>query len=334
MINISIVIPCRNEEAYITDCVESILSSNIDKRSTEVIFVDGNSSDRTVEMILAYQKEYPFITVISNSKRYTPIGMNLGISLSKGAYIFVLSSHAKYEKTYFSELRRYAEELQADCVGAVLITEVKNKNLKSNAIKEVLSHKFGVGNASFRTGTDHITEVDTVAFGCYKKETFDTYGLFDERLLRNQDIELNKRIVNNGGKIYLVPDVTCTYYSRENFKDLAKNSYANGYWNILTAYYTKQVSSLSLRHFIPLLLVLSLILPALFSPFLPYLVWLAYILLGSYLVLVIIISFRIKNSSNSIWFLIPSFLVLHLSYGWGSLMGTFSVISKYIKGDT
>ena len=83
------------------------------------------------------------------------------------------------------------------------------------------------------------------------------------RLVRNQDIELNKRILRGGGKIYILPDTYCTYLARETWKALSKNNYGNGKWNILTVYYTKMFSSLSIRHFIPLIFLLSLIVPLL-----------------------------------------------------------------------
>jgi len=330
---IAIIIPCYNEEKYIAECIESILSAELSHEETEVIFVDGESSDGTVEIIKKYISDNPFIQVLHNPKRYTPVSMNMGIRTTSAEYIFILSAHAKYGKSYFSTLLYYIKELKADCVGAILETEVKNKNKKSNAIKAVLQHRFGVGDASFRTGTFAIKEVDTVAFGCYRKASLEKFGLFDERLIRNQDIELNKRIVNGGGKIYLIPDVSCVYYARENFKDLAKNNYANGKWNILTAYYTNSFNALSLRHFVPLLFVLSLIVPLLFSLFLPQIAWLSLLSLVSYLALVIILSFKLRTENRSFIYLLGSFLTLHLSYGIGSLAGIFSVSKKRIKGE-
>lgn len=330
---ISIIIPALNEEKYIEDCLESILASSYDVKRLEVFVVDGMSEDKTPALAEAYNEKYPFIGLIRNTLKITPIGMNLGIKASKGEYIFILSAHATYDKDYFIKLIQNCQVLNADCVGGVLRTDIKNKNKKSTSIKEVLKNKFGVGNATFRTGSSEVKEVDTVAFGCYRRSSLDTFGLFNERLIRNQDIELNKRIVNGGGSIYLIPEVTCTYFARENFMDLAKNNYANGFWNILTAYYTKTLSSLSLRHFIPLLFVLSLIVPLIGSLITPKISWVAFLSLISYLSLVIIISLRLKNNSNSVIYLIVSFLTLHFSYGLGSLMGIFSVIKKYIKGE-
>ncbi len=333
MSKVSIIIPCLNEEHYIDACIKSILLSDIDYKNTEVMFVDGESSDKTVEIINSYQTKYPFIKILNNPKKITPISMNIGIKASKGDYIFIISAHAKYKKDYFSKLLVEIQRLDVDCVGGVLVTEVKHKNKKSNSIKEILSHKFGVGNASFRTGSSEIKAVDTVAFGCYKKETFKKYGLYDERLVRNQDIELNKRIINGGGKIYLIPDVKSIYYARENFMDLAKNNYSNGFWNVLTAYYTKTLNSLSLRHFIPLIFVLSLLFPLLLSIFLPKFIYVGLFSLASYFALVIIISLNLREKENSFFYLIMSFFTLHISYGMGSLMGIFSLVRKYIKGD-
>ena len=326
MSSVSVVIPMLNEERYIKECIESIISSDISKDDFEVIFVDGDSSDRSVEIVESYIDSYPYIKLLSNLQKFTPISMNIGIDASMGDYIFVLSSHAKYNSSYFSKLVYYIKELNANCVGGVLTTDVKNKNPKSNSIKEILTHRFGVGNADFRTGSKEIKRVDTVAFGCYTKESFKEFGLYNEKLIRNQDIELNKRIINGGGKIYLIPEVESIYYARENFISLAKNNYSNGYWNILTAYYTKTLSSLSLRHFIPLLFVLSLIIPSLVSLIYPQAIAITLLSLVSYLSLVIIISFKLKNQTNSILYLIVSFLTLHLSYGWGSIMGILKVM--------
>lgn len=330
---ITIIIPTLNEEKYIAECLDSILESTYSKESMEVFVVDGMSDDRTREIVYQYENKYDFIRLLDNPHKIVPKAMNIAIEKAIGEYIIRLDAHSKFPKNYFSKLIQYSKELNADNIGTAITTEVKNKNRKSNSIKRALSHKFGVGNSDFRIGTEGIKEVDTVPFGCYKKNIFVKYGLYDERLIRNQDIELNKRIINGGGKIYIIPDIQCTYYARENFTDLAKNNYANGFWNILTAYYTKTLSSLSLRHFIPLLFVLSLIIPLIGSVIVPQVLWITLFSLISYLSLVIIISFRLKSSPNTIGYLITSFLTLHLSYGWGSLMGIFSVINKYIKGE-
>jgi glycosyltransferase involved in cell wall biosynthesis len=101
---ISIIIPCFNEKKYIDSCIESIINSDFKKYKKEIIFIDGGSSDNTIETISNYQKEYSFIKLLHNSKKFTPISMNIGIEASSGDYIFIISAHAKYESSYFSKL--------------------------------------------------------------------------------------------------------------------------------------------------------------------------------------------------------------------------------------
>lgn len=329
---ISIIIPMRNEKNYISACIESILDSDYNQEYMEIIIIDSMSSDNSKMIVDEYVLKYKNIQYYQNPNVYTPFAFNMGIVNSSGEYIFIVSAHCKYDKDYFTVLVKYALELNADAVGAVSKTAVLNKTLKANSIKSVLSHKFGVGNSYFRIGVDELTEVDAIS-GCYHQNVFKKYGLYNEKLIRNQDIELNKRIKNAGGRLYLIPYTSYTYFVRENFTLLSKNNYSNGLWNILTAYYTKTLNSLSLRHFIPLLFVLSLILPLVLSIVIPKFIYVALISLSSYLLLVIIMSFKLRDTSNSFIYLVSSFLTLHLSYGMGSLMGLSSVISKYIKGD-
>lgn len=253
--------------------------------------------------------------------------MNIGIRASKGDVIMRLDAHAQYPVNYFSALVKALYELKADNVGTACQTEVLNKTPKTLAIREVLSNKFGVGNSTFRLGVDKVMKVDTVPFGCWKREVFNKYGFYDERLIRNQDIEFNKRIVRGGGRIFIVPNTYCIYLARETFKALAKNNFGNGKWNILTVYYTQQIKSLSVRHFIPLLFVLSLILPIVFSFFYFPVVIIALmsLLLYSLSISIISLSLGLKKRLNS-WHLMRAFVILHVSYGWGSLVGIINVM--------
>ena len=324
---LSVICPIYNEEKYIANCIESILLQDYPKDELEVLFVDGMSKDRTREIVAEYTRKYPFIRLIDNPEKIVPYAMNYGIKASKGEVIIRLDAHATYEKNYFSALVRRLNELGADNVGSVCKTDVLNKTPKTLAIREVLSNKFGVGNSVFRTGIDKVMEVDTVPFGCWRRDVFDKYGLYDLRLVRNQDIELNKRILRGGGKIFIVPDTYCTYLARETFKGLAKNNYGNGKWNILTVHYTKQVNSLSIRHFIPLAFVLSLILPVIASIFYLPLIALVALSLIAYVLLLGLISIKLSFSKKlNFFYLLASFLVLHLSYGWGSLVGICKVL--------
>ena len=225
------------------------------------------------------------------------------------------------------------QKLNAANVGVVWKTDVYNKNKKSLAIKKVLSHPIGVGNAHFRTGVTQTMEVDTVPFGCWRKESFEKHGFFNEKLTRNQDIEFNKRIINAGEKIYLLPNAECVYYARETFRKISKNNFQNGMWNILTVFYTKDLTSLSLRHFVPLFFVLSLFLPLLFALIYWPICIISVFSFILYLLLIISISIKLNDKTTSFFNLVYTFFILHISYGIGSLTGILKLPFIAIKKD-
>lgn len=329
---ISIIIPILNEEIYIKQCLESILQSDYPKNKLEILLVDGMSNDNTRKIIKEFQHDYPFIMLLDNPNKIVPVAMNIGIKNAHGDYIIRLDAHSIYPNNYFRKLIYWHKKLDAANIGTPIITDVKNKTLKSNSIKKVLSNKFGVGNSFFRTGTHNVIEVDTVPFGCYKKDAFAKYGLYDERLIRNQDIELNKRIINNGGKIYLIPDTACTYFAREDFSSLAKNNFSNGLWNVLTAYYSKNLRALSLRHFIPLFFVLSLLIPFTLGIFFHKSFFIiSFFVFFVHFATLTLVSLKITDKDTRFIYLIISFYTLHFSYGIGSIAGIIKAVLLFLK---
>ena len=319
---LSVICPIYNEEKYIAQFLDSLLLQDYPKDNLEILLVDGMSKDRTIEIVAEYTAKYPFVRLIENPDKIVPFAMNLGIDMAKGDVIMRLDAHATYEKNYFSVLVDALQKYNADNVGAVCRTDVLNKNSKTLAIREVLSNKFGVGDSTFRTGIKTAQEVETVPFGCWRRDVFDKYGMYNVRLVRNQDIELNKRIIRGGGKIIIVPETFCTYFARETYKALAKNNYANGKWNILTVYYTKELRSLSLRHFVPLIFVLSLIVPTFVGLFWNPALYISASALCAYLLTLGTVSAKLAMSKTlNFFYLLASFAVLHISYGWGSFIG-------------
>lgn len=323
---ISVVCPIFNEERYIAGCIESIIEQDYPKDDLEILFVDGMSTDRTREIIASYQTECPYIRVLDNPKRIVPCAMNIGVREAKGKIVIRLDGHALYPKNYFSQLVEWHRRLpDAWNVGGVCDTRVVNSNPVSEAIAKVMSDKFGVGNSTFRTGTDKdYLQVDTVPFGAYKSFVFEKVGLYNEQLVRCQDIELNKRVAHAGGLIYMVPAIHCTYIPRDNYNSFARNRYQTGFWVIKTCFITKTTKNLGLRHFIPAGFVLALIFPLLLG-----IIWWPLALLSPLVALfysgcMLVRSAQINDKKTNVISLFKAFWCLHLSYGWGSIRALVS----------
>lgn len=319
---ISVILPLYNEEKYIESCVKSLLRQDYPKEKMEWIFVDGNSTDRTVEILKSYQCRYSnLIKILNNPDKTVPYAMNIGIKNSTGKYIIRLDGHAEYNDDYISKCVHYLDTTDADNVGGIAIT--KSSNFTGNAIAMILSSKFGVGNSQFRTGGKS-GYVDTVPFGAFRREVFERLGGYDVGLTRNEDNEMNYRIRANGGKIYLSDEIVFSYYCRDSVQGIVNMAVQNGYWNVVTM--SSCPGSMGVRHFMPLLFLLSLI----FLPLLGLIHEYFFFFLGIELLLYVLLGlfFAIKSSAKIYYipFVFILFPVFHIAYGLGSLFGLIRVL--------
>jgi len=318
---ISVICPVYNEEKYIGGCIESLMNQDFSWNDSEIIMVDGLSSDKTRQIIGEYAAKYPFIKLLDNPRKITPVSLNIAIRAAKNDIIFRIDAHTTYPSDYFTVLSMNLIELKADNVGGICRTLPGGKGLVPVCIAKVMSSIFGMGNSYFRIGTKKIREVDTVPFGCFRREVFDRIGLFDEELIRNQDDEFNGRIIKNGGKIFLIPDVVIDYFARDKVSKLSQMFYQYGLFKPLVN--KKLGSSATIRQFFPLLFVLLILFTLIFLTFqLPFY---EVFLTGLGLYLVLAISFAVKegDSFSESLFIPILYFVLHVSYGFGYIRGIF-----------
>lgn len=320
---ISVIIPTRQESATIGKCLDSILRNSYPSDRIEIIVVDGMSSDGTREIVKRYIAQHPIVELLDNPRLVTPVALNIGIKAAQGDIIVILGAHSYIDKDFLLQsVKALSEHPEAGCVGGVLYA--MGRSPISRAIALVLGSSFGVGGARYKTG-GHDGFVDTVAYGAYRRQVFNKIGLFDERLIRNQDIEFNSRLRRHGGKIYLTPAIKAFYHNPSSFSRFWRQNFANGLWNI----YTTKVApgTLSIRHFVPFVFVLSLLVSgglALFTGIGKILLGLTG---GSYLLGTLLASIKIgvRKGVKSIPILPLAFFALHFSYGLGSLWGLLTV---------
>ena len=326
---VSVVCPVYNEEKFIANCINSIIRQDYPKEYMEVFLVDGMSSDLTRSIIMDYVNRYSFIHLLDNPDKIVPPALNIGIRKAKGDVLIRIDGHCTYPVNYISVLVRNLYELGADNVGAVWNTlPAKNTSL-CKAIAVGVSHKFGIGNSLHKVGVKDITETDTVPFGCFRKDIFDRIGEFDEELIRNQDDEFNARIIKNGGKIYLIPDLVIDYYARDSIYKVSKMFYQYGLFKPLVN--KKLGFPATLRQFFPLLFVVGLILGGLLSLFLLSVRYIYVVVLLLYLLISLSFSLieSLKHKDWRLLFFLPwIFFVIHISYGWGYLHGIYKILKR------
>ena len=318
---VSIVVPCRNERRYIAECLDSIRANDYPAHSFEVLVVDGASDDGTREVLSDYAQKWSSVHWFDNPTGMTPAALNIGIRHARGEIVMRMDAHCNYPTDYISALVDWLDRSGADNVGGVCRTLPGSDSVTARAISAALSHPFGVGNSRFRIGTKSPLWVDTVPFGCYRREVFERIGLFDEELARNQDDEFNQRLLKNGGRILLVPDVTVDYYARDSVTKVARMYFQYGYFKPLVAKKLGRIGTL--RQVIPAAFLLSLVVSLVLGIWLPPFRIAFAAIVGVYLLALVAASVggipRIGLRSSML--LLAVFPVLHWSYGYGSLLG-------------
>jgi glycosyltransferase involved in cell wall biosynthesis len=319
-IRVSVIVPIRNEERYIAACLQSLVDQTFSSEAYEILVIEGRSSDRSRGIIEEFGRRYGNVRCLDNPAAIAPAAMNIGIRNAAGEFIVRADGHNFYPKDYIANCVKCLEETGADNVGGPWRTVPPDDTVGAKLVAAILTNPFGVGDSRFRTSRFE-GFVDTVPFGAFRRDLFDRIGMYNEKLVRNQDNELNARIRSAGGKIYQTPALTTEYHPIGNVFALLKQTYKTSQWHIFSV--RQNASSMGVRHFVPAVFVLviaALLAGAFWSPL--WRLGLA-VLLSSYFSAGIYFSFR--NSRN--WglpimcALPPVCLVFHIAYGLGTLAG-------------
>lgn len=324
---VTIICPIYNEEKFIENCIESILLQDYSKNCLEVLFVDGMSTDNTRSIVERYVQKSKHIKLLDNVNKVVPYALNIGINSSKGDVVIRIDGHCIYPSNYISVLVNHLYELNADNVGAVWNTLPAKENSICKAIAIGSSHKFGVGGSKHKVGASEIIETDTVPFGCYRRDVFDKIGLFDEELVRNQDDEFNARLVNSGGKIYLIPDLVINYSARDSIEKMSRMYYQYGLFKPLVN--RKLGKPATIRQFFPAGFLVGLIGGGILGFFSTPILIMYLAVLSLYLILAIAIAFKsfTKYKDWKLIFILPLvFFIIHISYGWGYWVGIYKIL--------
>ncbi|MCG2787111.1 MAG: glycosyltransferase family 2 protein [Anaerolineae bacterium] len=340
--SVTVILPIRNEAAYIERCLDAILAQNY-TGEIEIIVVDGMSIDDTRKRVGQITQHSAFsIRLLDNPGKIVPTGINIALRQARSEIIIRVDGHTLIAPDYIYQCVESLQCSAADNVGGRM--NAVGKTLFGKVVALATSTPFGVGGGRF-----HYSEkeelVDTVYMGAWPRRVFEQIGLFDEELVRDQDDEFNYRIRAAGGKILLSPAIKSEYTVRSTPRALWRQYFQYGFWKIRVL--QKHPRQMSIRQFVPPLFVLALLFSfALFllsiSRLAPahwhlildtwYLIPVLYLLAN--LVASILTIYRAQKTTQSPFtiyhLLLPLiFAILHISYGLGFLLGLFKFWNRW-----
>ena len=228
---VSIVVPCRNEEATIGKLLEAIARQTVPLSSLEVIVVDGMSTDGTKHAIREFSERHAEISLrlVENPAKTIPAALNVGIGQAKGEVVVRLDAHSVPQEDYLENCLSVLRQSGAANAGGLWVIKPSDESWIARSIAVAASHPLGAGDARYRIG-GQAGEVETIPFGAYPKEWLDRVGPFNESLLTNEDYEYNLRLRQAGGMIWFDPRIRSDYFSRPNLGSLLRQYGRYGYW--------------------------------------------------------------------------------------------------------
>lgn len=328
---VSLCVIALNEQGWVESLLSDILAQSYEKKQTEVILIDGGSEDNTKEIFEEFAKkhqtEFYGIQVLDNPKRTQPCGWNVAIDNFNGDAMIRVDAHARIPANFIKNNVAVLESGEDICGGyRPTINRDGSKWQETLLIAE--NSMFGSSVAPYRRNGGR-SYVKSLFHGAYRREVFEKAGHFNENLCRTEDNELHYRMRKAGYRFCYDSSITSNQYIRSSLKKMLKQKFGNGYWIGVTSKICPKC--LSIYHFVPFVFVAAILLTtagcvvfrAKWIYFLTVLMW------GLYAFAAVVMSLagvlNADSSKRSIYcLLLPvMFLMLHVSYGTGTLIGLF-----------
>ena len=323
---VSVVMPVRNEDNFLYRSLSAVLSQDYPSDRLQIIVADGISSDGTQAVINQFLSTHPNLILTNNPGLIVPTGLNKALKVASGEIIVRVDGHTIIAPDYVSQCVSTLQRSGADNVGGRMTAN--GQGAFAEAVAVATSSPFGVGGARFHYSKREEL-VDTVYMGAWWKKIFEKIGLFDEELVHNQDDEFNYRLLEKGGKILLNPEIKSVYSVRRTPSALWQQYFQYGYWKVRVL--QKHFHQMRLRQFIPPIFVASLLLASGLALITPAGFYLLILIFGSYLIANLFASMMegLKTAKRHILWLPIVYLILHLSYGSGFLVGMIRFANRW-----
>ena len=319
---VSFCVIAYNEGEALPDLLGDLAAQDYPKEQIEVIFVDGGSTDGTRAVMEKFEKEhkdsYRRIVVADNRKKKLASGWNVALKHVRGDVILKVDAHARIPEDFVRRNVELQEEGEYITGGPRPCLPAKDTPWQRTLLLAEES-MFGSGIADFRRQSGR-KYVKSMFHAAYRREVFEKAGEFNEDLGRTEDNEMHYRMRKLGYRFCYDPSIHSWQYIRSSLGKMMKQKAGNGYWVVLTAKVCPRC--LSVYHFVPLAFVSSIIgttVLARFGKKLPAgLLWSAYGLGAGIMSAAAVYKKKKHITQLALPFL---FLLLHVSYGAGSLAG-------------
>lgn len=330
-VKVSFVVIALNSAATLPALFECLKSQTYPHKKIEVILVDGLSSDDTKNQMKQFASNNDFgrTVILDNPGKTLPCGWNVALDAVRGDAVLRVDAHTTFPPEFVA-LSVADLDKGEDICGGKVISVPADKTKWSVTINEAENSMFGGSFAAFRHA-ETAQYVSTAAFAIYRKEVFDKVGRYNEQLTRTEDNEMHYRMKQAGYKFYYDPRIVSYRETRATLGKLLKQKYLNGYWIGRTM--GVEPRCFSLYHFVPFAFVMAIFVTALLVlggiGWPAKTLWIAYAAANLLMTVMAVISSKERNIDFAC--LPVMFLMLHVWYGAGTMVGIVKMIQMKVK---
>jgi succinoglycan biosynthesis protein ExoA len=245
---VTVAIPCLDEEPYIEACIRTVQAQAWPRDRLEILVADGMSIDATREILGRLAAADARIRLLDNPARLQAAGLNECIRRARGDVVVCMDVHADYAPDFVQKCVAVLERTGADNVGGA--ARPKAKTFFQRCVAAALRSPLGIGGSKYRK-SDEEGFVASVWPGAFDRHVFERVGLFDPNAITSEDAELNQRILDSGGRVYVSRDIVSHFYPRESMRALARQYFNYGQGHARTL--LKHRKLFSLRATLPFL---------------------------------------------------------------------------------
>jgi len=316
---ITVVVPIRNEQAFIAQTLQYLRDQDYPKDKLEILVVDGESDDRTVEIVSAIAAEDARVRLLNNPKRLSSAARALGASEASGEIVTFVDGHTYIDNDQLlKSTARLMQEKEVDALSRPQFLETPENTFFQKAV--ALARRSAIGHGLDSTiYTDKDMYVDPSSSGAsYKKSVFAEVGNFDDRFDACEDVEFNYRVHKSGRRSFTSLALAVYYYPRDSIRGLFRQMKRYGVGRMRLA--RKHPETLSIGTLIPVAFTLGLVLlPLLWLLLNSLFGWLFLAGYGLYGLLVGLTALTI-GVRNGMGYFLPCLVILptiHLGLGYG-----------------
>lgn len=188
---LSVVIPTLNEEKYLPLLLDALKKQTFN--DFEVIIVDGNSADRTLELAQQRNRELKIKTIVEK-KRGIGLARNIGARAAVGEHILFLDADVRPEPDFLKECLEEFIQKKAD-IATTRIRLISKKEI-DKALQLLANFEI--------IGLQKIVPIAPGFCILCRRKVFDALSGFDEAVKMGEDVNFVQRAVNHGFKFRIM----------------------------------------------------------------------------------------------------------------------------------